>query len=166
MNMVDAKLVRDDGRLFADFGSTRLRLGDRIVSERPAIRAFEGRRVIAGIRPESMEDAAIVPEVPADRRMAATVTLREALGSEVLVHFPVDAPPVLTEDTRELVRDTGAAIEELEGSIESGTSVFVARLDPRTGTSEGHRLDLYVDTDRLHFFDPDTGLGIYADPPG
>jgi multiple sugar transport system ATP-binding protein len=164
MNMVDAELAREDGSLFVTFGSTRLRLGDAVVSQRPGLRTFEGRRVIAGIRPEDIEDATIVSDPPSDRRLTATATLREALGSEVLVHFPVDAPPVLTEDTRELVRDTGAAIEELEGSIDSGTSVFVARLDPRTKASERQRLELYVDTDRLHFFDPDTGLGIYGDP--
>jgi multiple sugar transport system ATP-binding protein len=166
MNMVDAELAHEDGSLFVTFGSTKLRLGNAVVSQRPGLRAFEGRRVIAGIRPENIEDATLVPDPPTDRRITATVTLREALGSEVLVHFPVDAPPVLTEDTRELVRDAGAAIEELEGSIESGTSVFVARLDPRTTASERQRLALYVDTDRLHFFDPGTGLGIYGDPAG
>jgi multiple sugar transport system ATP-binding protein len=164
MNMVDAELAREDGSMFVTFGSIRLRLGDSVVSQRPGLHAFEGRRVVAGIRPESMEDATMLSDPPPDGRISATVTLREALGSEVIVHFAVDAPPVLTEDTRELVRDTGAAIEELEGSIEAGTSVFVARLDSRTRAREGERVDLYVDTDRLHFFDPDTGLGIYGDP--
>lgn len=85
------------------------------------------------------------------------------MGSEILIHFPVDAPPVMTDDTRELFRDTGA-LADLEGRAEAGTSTFVARLDPRSGVSEREGLELYVDTARLHFFDPRTGSGIYEQP--
>jgi multiple sugar transport system ATP-binding protein len=170
MNMVEADLVREDGGLYTVFGSTRLRVADEVVSERPGIRAYEGRRVIAGIRPENMEDASIMPVIPEDRRMKIDIVLREALGSEVLVHFVVDAPPVLTEDTRELVGEqsgpmaqASVIVQELEKAVETGTSTFVARLDPRTRAAERQPLELAVDTGRLHFFDPATGLGIYGD---
>jgi multiple sugar transport system ATP-binding protein len=170
MNMVEADLVREDGGLFVVFGSTRLRVADEVVSERPGIRAYEGHRVIAGIRPENMEDASIMPVIPEDRRMKVDIVLREALGSEVLVHFSVDAPPVLTEDTRELVGEqsgpmaqASVIVQELEKAVETGTSTFVARLDPRTRAAERQPLELAVDTGRLHFFDPQTGLGIYGD---
>jgi multiple sugar transport system ATP-binding protein len=170
MNMVEADLVREDGGLYVVFGSTRLRVADEMASERPGIRAYEGHRVIAGIRPENMEDASIMPVIPVDRRMKVDIVLREALGSEVLVHFSVDAPPVLTEDTRELVGEqsgpmaqASVAVQELEKAVETGTSTFVARLDPRTRAAERQPLELAVDTGRLHFFDPQTGLGIYGD---
>jgi multiple sugar transport system ATP-binding protein len=170
MNMVEADLVREDGGLYTVFGSTRLRVADEVVSERPGIRAYEGHRVIAGIRPENMEDASIMPVIPEDRRMKVDIVLREALGSEVLVHFSVDAPPVLTEDTRELVGEqsgpmaqASVIVQELEKAVETGTSTFVARLDPRTRAAERQPLELAVDTGRLHFFDPQTGLGIYGD---
>jgi multiple sugar transport system ATP-binding protein len=170
MNMVEADLVREDGGLYTVFGSTRLRVADEVVSERPGIRAYEGRRVIAGIRPENMEDASIMPVIPEDRRMKIDIVLREALGSEVLVHFLVDAPPVLTEDTRELVGEqsgpmaqASVIVQELEKAVETGTSTFVARLDPRTRAAERQPLELAVDTARLHFFDPQSGLGIYGD---
>jgi multiple sugar transport system ATP-binding protein len=170
MNMVEADLVREDGGLYTVFGSMRLRVADEVVSERPGIRAYEGRRVIAGIRPENMEDASIMPVIPEDRRMKIDIVLREALGSEVLVHFLVDAPPVLTEDTRELVGEqsgpmaqASVIVQELEKAVETGTSTFVARLDPRTRAAERQPLELAVDTARLHFFDPQTGLGIYGD---
>ena len=164
MNMVEAQLIRDDAGLSVEFGPVKLAVGGPLVEQRPGLRGYEGTRIILGIRPENIEDAAILPDVPADRRLSVEIGLREALGSEVLVHFPIDAPPVLTEDTRELARDTGAAIEELEGRAESGTSVFVARLDPRTQAAERERLELFIDTERLHFFDPQTGLGIYEKP--
>ncbi|HEY8115696.1 MAG TPA: sn-glycerol-3-phosphate ABC transporter ATP-binding protein UgpC [Actinomycetota bacterium] len=170
MNMVEADLVREDGGLYATFGSTRLRVADEVVSERPGIRAYEGRRVIAGIRPENMEDASIMPVIPMDRRMKVDIVLREALGAEVLVHFTVDAPPVLTDDTRELVGEqsgpmaqASVIVQDLERALETGTSTFVARLDPRTHAAERQPLELAVDTARLHFFDPQTGLGIYED---
>jgi multiple sugar transport system ATP-binding protein len=170
MNMVEADLVREDGGLYTVFGSTRLRVADEVVSERPGIRAYEGHRVIAGIRPENMEDASIMPVIPEDRRMKVDIVLREALGSEVLVHFSVDAPPVLTEDTRELVGEqsgpmaqASVIVQELEKAVQTGTSTFVAALDPRTRAAERQPLELAVDTGRMHFFDPQTGLGIYGD---
>ena len=170
MNMVEADLTREDGGLFVGFGSSRLRVDDAVVAERPGVRAYEGKRVILGIRPENMEDAQVMPSIPEDRRMKVDVVLREALGAEVLIHFAVDAPPVLTEDTKELVgaqagpmAQTNVAVEELERAAEIGTSTFVARLDPRTRAIERETLELAVDTARLHVFDPETGLGVYGD---
>jgi multiple sugar transport system ATP-binding protein len=170
MNMVEADLTREDGGLFVGFGSTRLRVDDSVLAERPGVRAYEGKRVIVGIRPENMEDAEIMPNTPQDRRMKVDVVLREALGAEVLIHFAVDAPPVLTDDTRELVgaqagpmAHTNVAVEELEKAAEIGASTFVARLDPRTRATERGSLELAVDTARLHVFDPETGLGVYGD---
>jgi multiple sugar transport system ATP-binding protein len=114
--------------------------------------------VVVGIRPEDIEDAELESDTPSDRRFRTTVDLREALGSEVLVHFTVAAPPVLTEDTKELARDLGVH-EGGEGSRPAASS-FVARLDPRTRAQERESIELVVDTERLHFFDPETGLGI------
>ena len=170
MNMVEADLSNDDGKWFVTFGSTRLRVDDSVPSERPGIRAYEGKRVVVGIRPEDMEDATLADEIPEDRRMKVEIVLREALGSEVLVHFSVDAPPVLTEDTRELIgaqagpmTHTNIAVEELEKAAAVGTSTFVARLDPKTRAAERKPLELAVDTTRLHVFDPESGLGVYGD---
>ena len=93
-----------------------------------------------------------MPVIPEDRRMSVEIVLREALGSEVLVHFSIDAPPVLTEDTRELVADTTSARSEAGlragggGRAEIESSTFVARLDPRTRATERQPLELAVDT--------------------
>jgi multiple sugar transport system ATP-binding protein len=162
MNMVMATLAREDGGLVVQFGQNRLRVDDKVSSARPALAGYEGRDVVLGIRPEDMEDAALVGEAPQDRRIPATVDLREALGSEVVIHFTIKAPIVLTEDTRELAVDVGAeAVADLEERAQEATSVFVAQLNPRTQAREGEQLELLVDTERLHFFDPETGLGIY-----
>ncbi|HEV8682150.1 MAG TPA: sn-glycerol-3-phosphate ABC transporter ATP-binding protein UgpC [Actinomycetota bacterium] len=164
MNMVEASVSRGDGAVFVEFAGNRLRVDDELLKERPGLKRFEGRNVVLGIRPEDIEDASLVSEAPKDRRIPATVDLREALGSEVLIHFRVKAPVVLTEDTKELAVDVGAeALEELEQVAQQGESEFVAQLNPRTRAQRGQPIELVVDTSRLHFFDPETGLGIYTD---
>ena len=120
--------------------------------------------MIVGIRPEDMEDTADAPGAPADRRIRSRVNLREALGADVLVHFSVQAPQVITEDVKELAHDVGAeALQAVEERAKAGESTFLARLNPRTGATQGEPIDLVVDVDRLHFFDLGTGLGIYGD---
>ncbi len=163
MNMVEAELSVENGALFAKFAAFRLRLEDKLVSARPALKAYDGKKVVLGIRPEDMEDAALAADAPEDHRITARVDLREALGSQVLVHFTVEAPLVLTEDTKELASDVGTeALESLEDLAKKEESTFVAQLDPRTAIKEGEQVQLVVDTGRLHFFDPGTGLGIYG----
>jgi multiple sugar transport system ATP-binding protein len=155
MNMVIATLEREDGRLFASFGTTRLGVDPIVEEQRPAIARYVGRSVALGIRPESIEDATLA-EAPADRRFLARIELRESLGSDVLVHFPVDAPPVLTEEIQDLAEDRG----EVEELVHASTSSFVARLDPRTRARPGETIEVMVDTSRLHVFDLDTGNAI------
>jgi multiple sugar transport system ATP-binding protein len=150
MNIVRAKLARSDEGLVVGFGEHRLALDDAFVSERPALLDYEGRHVILGIRPEDMEDAAFAPDVPARRRLAVVCSLREALGSEVLLHFSIAAADVVVTDDEEFVEP-----------LDEG-SVFVARVNPRTAVREGQQLQLAVDTMRMHFFDPDSGGAIYG----
>ena len=167
MNMVEADLAagrRPVRRLRND----QARVDDQMVIDRPGIQWYEGRRVIIGIRPENMEDAAIMPVILADRRMKVDIVLREALGSEVLVHFTVDAPPVLTEDTKELVGEqsgpmahASVGVQELEKAAATGTPTFVARLDPRTRAAERATIELAIDTARYPLLRSRAWLGIY-----
>jgi multiple sugar transport system ATP-binding protein len=158
MNLVGADVVRSDGRLELQFGENRLRLDDAILADRTALPAFEGKRIIVGIRPDDLEDASLVPDAPDDRRLAAVVDIREDMGSEVFVHFTVDAPPVRGEDVKAAVGE-----EALEAKAREKGSLFVARVGRETRAREDERLELVVDTKRLHFFDPATGSGIYRD---
>ena len=164
MNLVGADLRRTNGGYAADFGDQRLHVDDEVLTRRPALRAFEGRRLILGIRPEDMEDAALLPDTPADRRVTAVVDIVEDLGSESLVHFGVQAPPVRGEDVRAAVGSE--AIEATEEHARREGALFVARVDRATGAREGERVEVAVKTNRLHFFDPQTGLGIYDGKDG
>jgi len=85
------------------------------------------------------------------------VVLREALGSEIMVHFDLDARRALTDDVRELAADAGQELPEA-----SHESTVVARFNARSRVHIDDEIDVAVDTTELHFFDPETGLGIYG----
>jgi multiple sugar transport system ATP-binding protein len=163
MNMVQASIETSDGSTFVRVGEQRLRVADELMAARPGLAAYDGRKLVLGIRPEEMEDAACAGESPDDRRLRATVELVEQMGSEAYVHFSLDAPPVLTNDTRELASDVGLD-DQLEQRGGQATSALVARVSPRTRAAKGDSIDLVVDTSRLHFFDLDTSLAVWDQP--
>jgi multiple sugar transport system ATP-binding protein len=160
MNMVEATLGRENGSLVANLGSESIVLDEETVAAHSALAAYEGRMVILGIRPEHLEDAQLVSDAPPGRTLHGTVTLREALGSEIMVHFSMDARPALTEDVRELARDIDAsAVHDLDETASETT--MVGRFGARSRVREGDAIEVAVDTRSAHFFDPETGLGIY-----
>jgi multiple sugar transport system ATP-binding protein len=159
MNMFEARLARDDGSLGVEIGGQRLVLDAGVLERRPGLHEYEGKPVILGLRPEHVEDAALVGEVPTDRRLRGTVELTEALGSEIVTHISIDAKPALTEDVRELAEDIGEEIED-EAAAE-GKTTLVGRIGARSKLRTGETAELAVDTGALHFFDPATGAGIY-----
>ena len=148
MNLIGADLQRSHGEWLAVFGERSLRVGDRVLSSRPGLIRFEGRRLILGIRPEDIEDAAFGEGEP----LQAAVDIREDMGSEVFVHFGIGGKAVLGEDVRAAVGDDDADVKR---------SSWVARVDRDTRATERNGLDLAVDNERLHFFDPETGDAIY-----
>ncbi len=169
MNMVQATLSASNGSsgsngpMSVEFGGFTLSIPDEVRAARPDLQRYVGKPIVVGVRPEDMEDATIAADAPADRRIRSTVELREALGADVLIHFRVRAPMALTEDVRELAHDVGEeALQAVVEGASAGQSVFLARLSPRTTATEGQNIELVVDVSRLHFFDPDSGLGIYG----
>jgi multiple sugar transport system ATP-binding protein len=165
MNLLEVELAANERGRVIRLAGFELPVPGEVMAARPALAAYEGRTVVLGIRPEDMEDAALVAEAPAERRISATVELREALGSDVVIHFTLAAPPALGDDVRELAVDVGTeALETVERTAARGESSVVARLNPRTRVQQGDRVELVVDTMRLHFFDPDDGAGIYGGP--
>ncbi len=160
MNMVEASLVADDGRARVEFGGLRLDLLSSTLEERPGLRAYVGKKLAIGVRPEDIEDPEYLPPGAPDTRMPVMVEVREAMGPEIFAHFTVDAPPVLTEDTKDLAADRGLDSDELEDQAETGSAKFVARLNPRTSAVRGRGMELAVDVRRLHFFDLETGRAI------
>jgi multiple sugar transport system ATP-binding protein len=162
MNLLEAKLEQDGDRYVVRMGSQSLALDDEALSLHSALKQYVGREIILGIRPEDLEDATLATSAPADRRLTGRVELTEALGSEVMVHFSVDASHAVTEDVHELQADIGE--DRAPGSAigaEAGSAVLVGRFGPRSRVKEDDQIEVAVDTRTLHFFDPETALGIY-----
>ena len=67
MNLVVADVERANGDVWVAFGPHRLRLEPATLEQHPGLAAYEGREVVLGIRPEDMEDAAVVRETHPDR---------------------------------------------------------------------------------------------------
>ena len=156
MNMLEARIERRDGGVAAVLGDARLELDGH-----SWLSAYEGRSVVLGIRPEDLEDAEMAG-LDGAARLRGRVELREALGSEVLVHFTVAARPAVTEDMRELAEDVGddRVVGQLAAGEQPASATLVGRFGPRTRVVEGDAVEVSVDQRALHFFDPQTGLAI------
>jgi multiple sugar transport system ATP-binding protein len=155
MNIAEASLARDDdGKTVLRMGSITLGVPDAAMSKYPRVSDYVGQKVVVGLRPEHFSR----PEgdEPADRRFEVDIELVEALGSDLLVHFRCDAPPIVSEDMREAVDDADA-FAELEQRAREGGQSFTARLEPRDFPKQGDRIEVAFRTEQLHFFDIDTG---------
>jgi multiple sugar transport system ATP-binding protein len=161
MNLLEGKLERANGGMAVAIGSQRLELGDVCLNERPALKDFDGRDVIVGIRPEHLEDVELVQDAPENRRLKGEVALTEALGAELIVYVNTDAKPAVTEDVKELARDAGAVEPAAAAIGDSEGAAIVGRFGARSKARTGKSTEIAVDVDGLHFFDPSTGLGIY-----
>ena len=121
--------------------------------------------MILGIRPEDMEDAAVLRETHPDRVLSVVCDIREDMGSEVYVHFNVPADPVTTREVV-VVDDAEDHEARLAAERERGGGVaFIARLERTTDARERQPLSVEVDVTRLHFFDPETGIGLDGSAP-
>ncbi len=156
MNLFKARLERDgDNEISVRLGEQTLGLPVDTVDQRPGLAEFEGREVVVGIRPEDIEDAALAPSAPEDRRLRSTTTLVESLGSEVIVHFPLPVEPFEIMDQEFEGEDAVATAQD-----ETGNYIYVARVNPRSGARIGDSIEFAVDTPRMHFFDPNSGNAI------
>jgi multiple sugar transport system ATP-binding protein len=152
MNLVEAEV----GERAISFGGFTLPL--------PAeheLNARAGDTVILGIRPSDLEDCEVWrnDELPT-LEVRAEVT--EELGSEVNIIFPVDAPPVLTEDVIAAASDDADHDNIPLIADEQQRCRFCARVDARTRVRPGDTVRLSVDPTRFHSFDPATGAALTA----
>jgi multiple sugar transport system ATP-binding protein len=125
------------------------------------VKGAEGRQLIAGIRPEHFEDAALVGDAR-DRgsTFRATIDVLESLGSELYAHFKVSSDATIdSAELRELAQDAGGGEIPMEGDEGS----IVARLDPGSKVKQGQESELWVDATRLSLFDPEDGRNLMVD---
>jgi multiple sugar transport system ATP-binding protein len=114
------------------------------------------RGVIVGIRPEDFEDARFAPEGHEGWTFDAPIELTESMGSEIYAHFDFEGGGVEAEELRELQEDAGTADVPQSGA--SGHAV--ARVDADSDVQAGQRAKLWLDTRKLHLFDPHDGASL------
>jgi len=150
MNLVEAEVRAERLR----FGGWDLPSGDRV-----DLSAYEGKRVILGVRPSDMEDANVWRDESLPT-IDVTAEVTEELGSEVNVLFEVDEPPVTAEEIR------AATVEDSDDDLllasEAPKCIFCASVDARTSVKPGGSITLSLDPSRFHYFDPSTGRAVEA----
>jgi multiple sugar transport system ATP-binding protein len=163
MNIFEAKVERRGDGLALELGDQELPVPDDVARRRPALAGYAGRALAVGIRPEHLEDAAVARNGGA--RLRGHVLLTEALGSEILAHVELNAKPVVTDDVVE-----GAVVNAEEQEVaadlmgdhgDGGKTTFVGRFDPTSRVKPDADVELDVDTEKLQFFDLETGYAIH-----
>ena len=161
MNLALARVVDAPGGLRLEFGESSLEIPESQLSARPALRSYAGRSVALtvalGVRSEDMEDASLASNAPDARRIKGKVNLTEALGSEIVVHFTFSGQPVVTDDTKLIAEESGEG--ELHIAADEGVK-WVASFAPRSRVRMGDEIEIALDVERAHFFDPETSEAI------
>ena len=150
MNLYSSALAINDSGGTIKLGSHELHIPPVVLASRPALRSYDGRHVVVGIRPEDFEDSGHAGDVPADQMLTAPVRLIEALGSEIMVHFTLDAAKVDSGDPD--------APDETGGADKANA---VGRFHPRSRVRVGEDATIAVSTENLHFFDAETHQAIW-----
>jgi multiple sugar transport system ATP-binding protein len=161
MNMLQARVARQNGALEVVAGETRFELSEAMLTSHQGLAAYEGKAIVLGIRPEALEDAALT-NVDGQPRMRGTADLREALGPEILMHFSVAAEPAITDEVRELAEDVGddRVVGQLGVPGRAGAQL-VGRFNAESRVRAGDEIEVAIDARALHFFDAESGLAIY-----
>jgi len=119
------------------------------------------RELIAGIRPENFEDAALLGDEARSRgaTFKAKIDLTESMGSEIYAHFSVTSDKSIESDElRELAEDSGAG--EVPGGGQEGD--IVARLAAESQVRRNDEAELFIDASHIQLFDPEDGSSLTA----
>ncbi len=163
MNIVEAEVERRGDAIVVSLGDQELAVPGEVVRRRPALAGYAGRKLALGIRPEHLEDASVARNGGA--RLRGRVLITEALGSEILAHVEMNGHAVTTDDVVEgavVHEEEQAVAADLMGDTGDGRrTTFVGRLDPASRVRPDSDVELVVDTQKLQFFDLETGYAIH-----
>ena len=153
MNLFSAELGSLSGSAALKLGSHKLDIPASILTQRPGLSRYAGKPLIVGFRPEDVADATLAGTAAANR-IRSVASLVEALGSDVLVHFEIDATPMHVQSSDSL--------QQIKREESATGGEAIARLTPRSDVRLGAPVELVVDTARLHFFDAQSGEAIWS----
>jgi multiple sugar transport system ATP-binding protein len=159
MNLIEGTLTRD-GRYRVSVGAREVPLDAQETACEAAFVPYVGRSVVVGVRPEQLEDALVAHDVSPERRVGGVVTLRETLGSDVLVHFEVDGARPLSGQVRASAVEAAVDPVELEPAADEPGLLFIGRFDPRSRIGQRQRIEAAVRPGAIQLFDPLTGAAI------
>ncbi|HKZ21482.1 MAG TPA: sn-glycerol-3-phosphate ABC transporter ATP-binding protein UgpC [Acidimicrobiia bacterium] len=155
MNFIYGTLEGEGDDVYANLGGDKVKLDRTAMAEKTGLADYKGKEIVVGIRPEMFELVAAVPSADPQQTISVKVGLVEQLGSEAYIHFVKPSPPVVTPDIRELLADQGTDAASLGDETK-----FTARVDPDFVPKPGDEAKLVVETEKLHFFDKETGDAI------
>jgi multiple sugar transport system ATP-binding protein len=151
MNFLPGEIDGDNVRL--PIGEVRI--PDSLRSRLAAGPGGARNGVIAGLRPEDFEDAALVPDGSHGLTFTAKIDVLESMGSEFYAYFVVASERVTSRELEEIAHDAGAG----DLPTQEGSQV-VARLEAASGVRQGQELQLTFNSEHLHLFDPETGKSL------
>lgn len=161
MNLLEAEVSKAGSDTVLTIGDQSLKMSPSVVSRHPHLEQFVGKRLIVGLRPEIFWDPLVPGAEQATQMLRANVEIVESLGSEVLLHVRMNGQLADTADTRHARADDVEDAALVAETTNAGDEVMVvARVDPRSHVAAGEPVQLGVDVDRLHFFDPVSGEAI------
>ena len=140
-------------------GGVQLSFGDEILLPPEALETLANHsqvnNLIVGIRPEHLEDAALIDTYARIRALTfeVNVDVVESLGADKYVHFRSEGAGAQSAQLAELAADSGYSENE-----------FVARVSAESSAAVGKPLELALDTTKLTLFDGDSGVNLSIPP--
>ncbi|WP_420436339.1 ABC transporter ATP-binding protein [Candidatus Poriferisodalis sp.] len=144
MNLFESAISIGDAAITVEMADQAVEMPLSFLDDCPALRAHEGRRVVCGIRPDDVYDAALAPE--GGQRISANVQLLEELGSEIVAHLDIGVQRV----------EAGGPKTDADDSEDLG-SAFLGRFAQQSEARVGQRIEIAIDVSAMHFFDVATG---------
>jgi multiple sugar transport system ATP-binding protein len=154
MNILAGDVHVADGKVSISVGGQELPVPDATLDRYRVLASYNGRSVAMGIRSEDLHPIALQPGLP---RVAARLELVEALGSETMAFFRIDARTVSSG-----AGSTGDAVEDVieKEGIAASRPNLVASFPPRVALRLDEQVEIGVDLEHAHFFDEETGAAL------
>ncbi len=119
-----------------------------------ALESHSAKNLMVGIRPEHFEDSELVGDQPGPR-FEVEVSILESMGSELYIYFDIEAGV----PRRAARRARGRHRWGVRGR---GRDRWSPASTPTSKAKRGEKLELWMDSSKLHFFDLDSGERITA----
>ncbi len=136
MNIFKARLVEENGELYAQIGETNKVLIPKSRAKRLIDTSVIGTEVLLGIRPEDVHYEQMLVEAHPDSVINATVDVIENLGNETILYL----------------------------NVEGKDDYTIARVNSRYTFAQGDEVKMYLATEHAHVFDPTTELTLMGVP--